>query len=84
MICKIALGKIGKIEDSHDKIDSVFIPGDEEIIDPFHFNFLLTKHSQYQVSYEVSFVIGEDGQVQNKDALCSICEYNFATVYCKQ
>ena len=47
MICKMALGKIGRIEVSHDKIDSVFIPGDEEIIDPFHFNFLLTKHSQY-------------------------------------
>jgi hypothetical protein len=82
LLCRTSLGRIGKFKDPLDKVDSVFIPPENEA-EPYHFNFLLNSHSQYEVKYEVSFVIGDDLEIRNKEVVCSICESSIATIYCK-
>lgn len=56
-LCKVNLGRIGYQQDAH--CNSILIEPDSEQA-AFQYNFFVNSHAQYEVKYEVSFMVSDD------------------------
>ena len=81
LICELALGNISDLGKPLRESDSHFIESESD--EPFHFNYLVKDYDQYEVRYDVHFIVEDQKEYKHKTMMCSICGKRVAAIYCR-
>jgi hypothetical protein len=81
LMCRVWLGTISSSPSGAPDCDSRLMPSDCDD-ETFQYNFLLSRHDQYQVEFRVSFSISEEREFKLIELSCCNCENRVPATYC--